>query len=110
MVKELTQDEIIVKAVEKALAKAEAKAAKVTAKAVDEAVAKVKAETEVENETAEPVAVTTVQCTCKNVHLGNGVILRATQNTHGNWGDGDKAEISVHVAEQLIKSGQCKEV
>lgn len=110
MAKELTQDEITAKAVEKALAKAETKAAKATAKAVDEAVAKALAETEVETEAAEPIPVMTVQCTCKNVHLGNGVILKATQNQHGNWIDGDKAEISSYIAEQLIESGQCKEV
>ena len=51
-----------------------------------------------------------VRCVCSNVHLGNGLILRATQNTKGNWKDGDTAEVSVALASLLIANESCEEV
>ncbi len=50
----------------------------------------------------------TVQCTCSNVHLGNGNVLRAKQNKHGNWVKGDTAEVSAGIAKMMEERGQVK--
>lgn len=47
-----------------------------------------------------------IQCVCKNVHLGNGVVLKAKKNSQGNWKDGDIAEVSPEIAKLLVKSEQ----
>lgn len=50
-----------------------------------------------------------VTCICKNVHLGNGVVLRCEKDKrNGNWVKGDSAEVPAHVAKMLIEKGQCK--
>jgi hypothetical protein len=50
----------------------------------------------------------TVQCTCSNVHLGNGLKLTATQNKHGNWVDGETAQVSHADAVFMESNGQVK--
>lgn len=51
----------------------------------------------------------TVECICSNVHLGNGVILRARRDTpQSNWEDGDTAEISKGLADLLVKKKQVR--
>lgn len=51
----------------------------------------------------------TVECICNNVHLGNGVKIKASRNSkNGNWKDGERAEVSVGLAELLVKNEQCK--
>lgn len=57
----------------------------------------------------EPVETVIVQCVCKNVHLGNGTVLKASRKTdRDNWGNGDRAEVSRAVADQLVKAKQVK--
>ena len=51
-----------------------------------------------------------VICVCSNVHLGNGVVLRAKQNSKGNWKDGDTAWVSVAVDKLLIANETCEYV
>lgn len=50
----------------------------------------------------------TIQCICNNVHIGGGVKLTATQNQHGNWINGDKAQVSRSDAELMEANGQVK--
>ena len=51
----------------------------------------------------------TVQCICNNVHLGNGVKLRAYRKTdRDNWSGGDKAEVKRSLADQLVEAKQVK--
>lgn len=79
---------------EEKAAKAETKAAE---KAKKEAIAKAKAEAEQKN-------LVTVECICKNVHLGNGKILRAYRDSpEDNWSDGDVAQVS-HADAVFMKS------
>ncbi len=54
------------------------------------------------------VEMKTIQCTCSNVHLGSGNVLRAEKNQHGNWVKGDTAEVSVGIADMLSERGQVK--
>jgi len=57
----------------------------------------------------EPEETVTVQCICNNVHLGNGVVLRASRKTdRDNWANGDKAEVPVSLADQLVEAKQVK--
>lgn len=51
---------------------------------------------------------TTIKCICNNVHIGGGVKLRATQNAHGNWVDGDTAQVSHADAVLMEENGQVK--
>lgn len=52
-----------------------------------------------------------IQCIDKNVHLGNGVVLRATLNEKGNrYVDGDIAEVSAGIAKILIDNESCEKV
>lgn len=53
-------------------------------------------------------ALVTIQCTCSNVHLGNGHVLRATKNAVGNWVKGDTAKVTVGIAEMMEENGQVK--
>lgn len=55
----------------------------------------------------EPVMVM-VTCICSNVHLGNGLVLRAEQTKQGNWIKGDSAEVPKALADKMIENGQCK--
>lgn len=54
------------------------------------------------------VVMDTIECICSNVHLGGGVVLRATKNGHGNWADGDVAQVPHADAVFLEKRGQVK--
>lgn len=55
----------------------------------------------------DPIMVT-IQCICKNVHIGGGVKLTATQNQHGNWVDGDTAQVNHADAVFMESNGQVK--
>lgn len=59
-------------------------------------------------EVTERTPMDTIECICSNVHLGDGVILRATRNQHGNWSNGDVAQVSHADAVFLEKRGQVK--
>lgn len=59
-------------------------------------------------ETTEVTPMDTVECICSNVHLGNGEIIRATKNKHGNWSNGDVAQVSHADAVFLERRGQVK--
>ena len=48
----------------------------------------------------------TIKCTCNNVHIGGGVKLTATRNQHGNWVDGDTAQVSHADAVFMESNGQ----
>ena len=50
----------------------------------------------------------TIQCTCRNVHIGGGVKLTATQDAHGNWKKGDTAQVSHADAAFMESNGQVK--
>jgi len=50
----------------------------------------------------------TIKCICSNVHLGGGKKLTATQNQHGNWVDGDVAQVSHANAVLMENNGQVK--
>lgn len=54
------------------------------------------------------VEMLTIQCICRNVHIGNGVKLTATKNQHGNWVDGDTAQVSSADAKFMESNGQVK--
>ena len=65
--------------------------------------AKKKTET-IKEEATTKVAMETVECICKNVHLGNGKILRAYRDSpEDNWSDGDVAQVS-HADAVFMKS------
>ena len=57
---------------------------------------------------AKETEMVTVQCVCSNVHLGNGVVLKAEQNSKGNWKNGTTAEVPLTVAKMLVKNEQCE--
>lgn len=57
--------------------------------------------------TPEPGLVT-IECICSNVHIGGGVKLTATRNQHGNWVDGDVAQVSHADAVLMERNGQVK--
>ena len=57
--------------------------------------------------TVEPETVI-VRCVCSNVHLGNGIVLHATQNSKGNLKDGETAEVSVSLATLLVENESCE--
>ena len=50
----------------------------------------------------------TIKCICNNVHIGGGVKLTATQNQHGNWSDGDVAQVNHADAVLMEENGQVK--
>ena len=54
------------------------------------------------------VELVTIQCICNNVHIGGGVKLTATQNGHGNWVNGDTAQVSHADAVFMESNGQVK--
>lgn len=63
----------------------------------------------VKKEVKEAPVMVMVTCICSNVHLGNGVVLRAEKDPrNGNWVKGGSAEVPANVAEMLIEKGQCK--
>lgn len=60
-------------------------------------------------EVKQEVEMVTVECICKNVHLGNGVTLRAYRDsTADNWADGDRAEVTKDTADWLKKRKQVR--
>ena len=62
-----------------------------------------------EKSAPEPVEMVTVQCICNNVHLGNGVVLKASRKTdRDNWSNGDRAEVKRSLADQLVEAKQVK--
>lgn len=48
----------------------------------------------------------TIKCICRNVHIGGGVKLTATQDAHGNWKKGDTAQVSHTDAVFMESNGQ----
>lgn len=62
---------------------------------------------EVKEEVKQPV-MATIQCICSNVHIGGGRKLTATKNQHGNWIDGQTAQVSHADAVFMESNGQVK--
>lgn len=68
-----------------------------------------KTKTKKDTETvAKETVMETIQCICSNVHIGGGRKLTATKNNHGNWVDGDTAQVPRADAVFMESNGQVK--